>query len=336
MKSLRLVMPFVVALVLVVALFAGAKIGWSDFTGAVRGFTLPILAGILATTGLFLLLSNLKWRLVMARISHPEAAPIDWRLSLYYTALGAALSVVFLPQAAMAVSRALGARYHLQQPATTSAAATVFEQIFDQIPLFAFAAATVAVIVMGAGIGQWLFLSAALIAAGYVALVVMLRTGFKLPGRFGIVPAALRSRYESKFAWFGGDAAQSLLQSRFIAILCGLSIARYFALLLRALLIFRALETPITGFAFFKAFSLVRLSGLLAITPGGLGVTEWTWTGVLVWMNYSLEEATRFAIANRFYNVTSVLAVFALVSMALWLGGLLGRDAGGPRERSKP
>lgn len=323
MRSLRKVLPLLIALVLIVGLIASAKVSVADIVAVMARFSIGACLAVFGLTLLNLFLSSIKWRLVMNRIVAHQPAGISLPASLYYTCLGAALSLVFLPQAAMVVSRMVGSRQHLDQPTAATAAATIYEQIFDAATLVAIAVATLVAIVFGAGPGPWMVLMALTWAAAGFALLLFFRIGFRVSGTlhssrgFRCLPASLRARLEPKLAWFGEPAAQTLLVSRFVVGLYAISAVRYALLVLRSYIVLRVVALPVGSFDVFKAYSLVQVAGLAAITPGNLGISDWTWAGVLVWMHYPLDSVVQFVVANRLAAILSIIACLSTSRLAL-------------------
>ena len=66
------------------------------------------------------------------------------------------------------------------------------------------------------------------------------------------------------------------------------------------------------------AYPLVQLSLIAAVTPGGLGLFELGWIGLLVLGGVSQSDAVAYSVAPRAYVVVSVLA-WAAISLLLSL-----------------
>ena len=62
-------------------------------------------------------------------------------------------------------------------------------------------------------------------------------------------------------------------------------------------------------------FTIVQSSQLIALTPGSLGITEWTWTGMLSLMGYPPATATAFSFALRILSYASILVVLAIAAL---------------------
>ncbi len=317
MKAVRIVLPLVFALVLVGGLLAWSRVSLADLAATVRSISPACAAGILASTALFILLSALKWRLVMGHIASDEADAPSWGFSLYYTGLGSVLALVITPHAAMVVSRSFGTKIHLRGSPIVSAAASAYEQLFDVVPLVTMSVAALSAILLETNLGGWLAIAAGLNAAALLAMIFLFRTGASSLARLMPLPHRSRESLRKKLEWFETPAARTLLGPSFVSTLFAISLARYAVILLRTGFVMAAVALPISTFQFFKAYGLARLSTLLSITPGELGISEWTWTGVLTWMGCRLDEATRFGLTNRVYNIASLVIIFALLWVTL-------------------
>jgi hypothetical protein len=73
MKAARIVVPLVFALVLVGGLLAWSRVSLADLAATLRDISPAFAAGILASTALFIVLSALKWRLVMGHVASDKA-----------------------------------------------------------------------------------------------------------------------------------------------------------------------------------------------------------------------------------------------------------------------
>jgi uncharacterized membrane protein YbhN (UPF0104 family) len=99
-----------------------------------------------------------------------------------------------------------------------------------------------------------------------------------------------------------------LLPSRSIVMqVLGLTILLNFALTICYYHISRAIELTYPWSIFAAGFPAVQLSLVLAVTPGGLGVFDASWYGVLLLGGVSHQDALTFVIAQRAYIFVFVL-----------------------------
>lgn len=333
LKVSRIVLPLLFAAVLIGGLITWSGLSLAQFVGSARAISSPAIVGILACTMLFLILSSLKWRLVMAQITPREAPAPSWILSLYYTSLGSLLALVITPHAAMPLSRSLGAKLYLKGAALPGAAASAYEQLFDVVPLVTMSMAVLIAIVVKASFGGWLAIALALNAGALVAMMLVLRSRFWSLAAVLPLPRRHAEKLAQKLQWFAAPAARTLLGPEFVATLFAISLTRYAVILLRTGFVMAAVGPPISGFQYLKAYGLARLSSLVSITPGELGISEWTWTGVLSWMGFRADAAARFVLVNRAYNVASLVAVFVFVWVCFCISPAIG--SAGERRHAK-
>lgn len=291
------VLPGLLALVLFLILIVVSDLEWTDVSRAFNALTPATLLSFLGLTALLLALSAMKWLRVMRRIGEGSAEGMGLRDAFFYTTIGASLSLVLVPHAATPVGRALGARLHGRAPPMRSAGASVFEQAFDGFAMLIFA-----------GLGLvWLWPDAWPIVAagalfGALAAGLALSGRLRLPGRLGVLTT-------------GG-----LLSPGLLATLAAISLLRYALVAARALILAApaGIALPVTDFL--ASFSIVQVSRLVAVTPMGLGVTDWTWAGVLSLLAVPLSVAAGFVLLSRVLNALAVL-VCLLLGAALAMTG---------------
>jgi uncharacterized membrane protein YbhN (UPF0104 family) len=73
----------------------------------------------------------------------------------------------------------------------------------------------------------------------------------------------------------------------------------------------RAIGTTAVWPFYLAIFPITQLSLIIAVAPGGLGIVDFTWAGLLLLIGVSNSEATIFAVAWRIY-----LSIFVLI----WAG----------------
>ena len=329
LKAARIVLPLLLAALLIVVLIARSGLSYAEFIATLREISPAAVAGIIATTALFVLLSSLKWQLVMGHVATDEASVPGWGFSLYYTGLGAVLALVIPPQAAMVLSRSVGTKFRQTGSALAAGASSAYEQIFDIVPLLTMSLAALLAIAVRSSFGEWLAIVAGLNAAALLAMILLFKSRFWALARFLPLPQRRREPLREKLEWFATPAARTLLGAPLVTTLFAISLARYVVILMRTAFVMASVSLPIGAFQFLKAYGVARLSSLISITPGELGIAEWTWSGVLSWMGFHLEDAARFVLANRVSNIASLLAVFA----PIWLIYTIARIGGASSQR---
>lgn len=321
LKASRIVLPLLLAALLIVWLVVQSGLSYAEFVATLREISPAAIAGILATTALFVLLSSIKWQMVMAQVAADETEVPGWGFSLYYTGLGTVLALMIPPHAAMVLSRSVGTKFRQKGSALAAGAASAYEQVFDIVPLLTMSVAALLAIVLRSSFGGWVAIAAGLNGAALLAMILLFRSRFWSLARFLPLSQGRREALSEKLEWFATPAAKTLLGAPFVATLFAISLARYAVILMRTAFVMASVALPIGAFQFLKAYGVARMSSLISITPGELGIAEWTWSGVLSWMGFHLEGAARFVLANRVSNIASLLIVFA----PIWLVYALSR-----------
>ena len=114
-------------------------------------------------------------------------------------------------------------------------------------------------------------------------------------------------------------AATSIVKRRW-HVLTAATIAGHLAVFLVLLACLRALDVPATDVSAVEAFaawSLVRILGVLPLTPGGIGIIELGLTGLLVGFGGSNASVVAAVLVYRFLTLVPTL-VLGLMAAATW------------------
>ena len=99
--------------------------------------------------------------------------------------------------------------------------------------------------------------------------------------------------------------------------LASLTLGKMLFLLVRLQLVAYALGIMIPWEIILIGMSVFQLSWLLSVTPGGIGIAEWGWVGVLVRYGFNPSDAALLSIAFRLYLFVFSVVVL-LVSFAFY------------------
>jgi uncharacterized protein (TIRG00374 family) len=223
--------------------------------------------------------------------------------------------------------RSLALRRHEELPLRRGAASTIYDQFFDLlIPVVLLVPSLLYVSGWIAAASFWLiglsFLAITALAVslwGFRLLVWGLRGLAMLPvvgERFRILAGNLPERGEG-----------TLFHRRMVATLFGLSLLRYSNWVGRIYLVAFATGLGISFLQVASALPVILMAFLIMITPGGLGVVEWGWVGVLALMQVPATTAAEFALVSR---------VFLLLSAVLMASPLLILTMCSPLNRHSP
>ncbi|MEM7269720.1 MAG: lysylphosphatidylglycerol synthase transmembrane domain-containing protein, partial [Pseudomonadota bacterium] len=251
-----------------------------------------------------------KWRRVLAALPRaPVSLPFSAALSA--TTIGAGLGQILSIQIVTPMARAwVGRRWNV--PLGRSVGASLYEQLFELMALAAAGAISALVLIFGFGLGM------AGIAAGalLIVLAVLIRPAMIVSGRAALLFAI------GPLSSFGGKLSEGFAEASELAaatlrLLISLSIIRYLIImgLNVGLLVLIAPEAPALNLAL--AYPLVLFIMTLPIVPGGLGVTELAWSGVLLHAGLSSAEAIEAALTLR---IVSTAAFFAVTPLLMAIG----------------
>jgi uncharacterized protein (TIRG00374 family) len=301
-------------------LTVSAGIAADDVWRAARRPPLAALALIVLCSLLHLVCSGLKWLLVLRRVAPEETARFGLAFASFYSGLGAMLGNVVTTHVSGLLVRSIAARLHHRVPALRGATSSVYEQAFDAgVQLLA------GLLSLFALLGHW---SPAAFVAGLLGVFVaaipamlwlarrLVSYGARLSGD-GAAPKGLGARARRFVATC---VALGLLTPRMLLSLYLLSVLRLCLLILRSLLI-----ALFAGYAFVASdvamgFPLIQVMQIFAPTPGGFGVVEWSWSGLLVFHGFSLERAAAFAYVHRILSIVAVTSAFVVIAAHYLIG----------------
>jgi uncharacterized protein (TIRG00374 family) len=258
---------------------------------------------------------------------------LGFRQALAMTQASTALSIVVPGGAAVGIAGSYGMLRSWgfeQRPVTTAVTLT---GVWNQLANLGFPA--VALILLTVSGGRHPLLTTVAIV-GFAAFVVVV-TGLSLALASdslarGIGDAAarfttrcLRVVRRGPVTWDGTafvrfrHEATSIVRRRW-HLLTVATIAGHLTVFLVLLTCLRALDVPaseVTAIEAFAAWSLVRILGVLPLTPGGLGVVELGLTGLLVGFGGSNAAVVAAVLVYRFLTLVPTLAL-GLLAAATW------------------
>lgn len=287
--------------------FAGARFG--ELADRLASVGLGTLALACLASLVQIAISARKWQMVLASISAEPTKQPGLRLSLLLAGL-AAVAAQFLPLVvATPVLRSLAARYATGMSIVDGALASVIEQAFDVLAFLLLFVPTLFVFSLalaGVGVGFATWIAVAALAGGSVFL--LLGAGpERILGR--LVRRVLRAeRWAAVLQAIAGIDVR--LQRR---MLC-LSLLRNGAILARVMIIAAAAGFTLPVVHLVYGHTIVQASQLAAITPGNLGLAEWTWVGALGYLGHETAMVAIFALTLRMVSIVSYILVAGLTT----------------------
>jgi hypothetical protein len=254
------------------------------------------------------LLSSLKWRITdraMRRTSDGSPSQFD---SFVLSAMGSALAQVLPAQISMSVVRTLGTRIH-GRAFQRGTLGTLFEQSFDVWFGCSLMFASVATYLWHGGLAIWLALSV------IVAVVAIAAAGTILGFLRRLASKALNDGANAvgwrRFAIKLSNSA--LLEPALGRKLMFLSALRFTTFVLMAGETSAAIHAGVPLWHLGVAMPFAVFSAAAGITPGGLGISEFTYAGVLRALGTPLAVSTQWALANRLLISAGYLILAAVL-----------------------
>ncbi|MFV2054387.1 lysylphosphatidylglycerol synthase transmembrane domain-containing protein [Aliiroseovarius sp. YM-037] len=294
--------PVLISLLLAAVLLAGLTIksgltpaGLMQAIGRVPAWAYVLIAFV---QGAIIFLAALKWCLILS--NNGNGLPI--REATRATTLGAMGGQVMPIQLVTPVARAWIARKQGIAPAR-AIGTSLLEQVFEVIALAAMGLAAFVTSVF-----YMTFLASVLLSLMVaITLTLFIRPGLALAQSAFAALAKLVSEKFNRFA--EGFANARLLSRKLLFHLMGLSMVRYSLLAGLNVFVLGQLAPNVDHMVLLAAYPLVLLLMSLPFFPGGLGVVELTWVGVLVAAGEATASASEAAIALRIISTFGFLLI---------------------------
>jgi len=260
-------------------------------------------------------LSALKWRLVLSAYgTDPDHIP-SYGFCLFYSATSVLVSQFLPVHIATIAVRSFAAKRFSKISIGRGAASSLFEQCFDVLVLLVFGIATLLTWLVQGNLGIWLGLVFLGLISGYLVLLVLGRLR-----RIQLDTSGLFVPLQKALSLLDSHFSVSLFTPRLTAQLLGLSLLRYLTLIGRTPLIVIGMGFALPVAEMAQGFTLVQMTQFAAITPGNLGLQEWTWTGILALRGVTVLLATEFALSLRVFGILANNIGLGLIIAYLWWG----------------
>jgi uncharacterized membrane protein YbhN (UPF0104 family) len=264
---------------------------------------------------LLVYISTEKWRNIDAAWRRPSDSVPSRATSYALTSVGLAIGMFLPVQVAMATARTLGTSAH-GSALKRGTAGTLLEQGFDLLTVgFLAVASGITWLYHGAAM-TWVLSAAATLALALLAVGPCIRVIRRVAAWCDASAALPRNRFLQNI-W---DLQHSGLLSPGVARrLVVLSALRFSALVLMSTQTAAAVGLHIPLWQMAAAIPLVIFATLIAITPGGLGVNEFTCAAALKAFGTPFSTGAQWAIANRILVAMSYFFVAACALIVLYV-----------------
>lgn len=285
-----------------------------------------LLVGFLSVAGAVTLVSTARWRVLIRALFSAPGPPFS---ILYVQVMISRVVGLFISRAASDLGvRTIALRQYTQTSLGRAAASVIIDNLMDicmvgllAIPGILFVTGIVSAPTATAFMGAIAVVSlvAVPMAIPSVANSPIVPWLARVPQRLRLGRFSLASAEKPEWP----DALQSLGRSESTAA-WSLTLLRSGILTLQAVVLAEAFDLGISPWVFFAVWPLAQLTLILGVTPGGLGIVDLGWLGLLVAAGIGTAEASTFVIAQR-AGVT--LAFLLLAAAAVLLDWLFGRFA---------
>lgn len=305
-RGFLLAVSFALSGFLIFILIKVGKVNLQTTFNHLRGVSGVAFAGLIALTALHIFLSNVKWRRIDAFLRRSSDSAPSATASFAFTSVGVLLGQLLPVQISMSAARTLGT-YFYGSPLKRGTAGTLFEQSFDVL-IVGFLAIASAITWFFKG-GEVVYL----ISSTIMTLIAILAVGPTIRVTRSILSTTTsgkwsRSRVVRKIA----DLEHSgFLNAHLARQMMTISAVRFVVLILMSGQVARAVGAHIPLWQFAAATPFVILAYALAITPGGLGVTELGYTFALHLFGTPVNVAAQWALESRILVLASCLVIAA-------------------------
>lgn len=264
-------------------------------------------AKLLFLNFLLVLISTERWRSIDAVIRNAKGSVPSFIESLAVTSVGMALGLLLPVQLGLTTARVVGTYSH-RQALKRGMAGTIFEQSFDVLIVGLFGLTSIFTRVLHGSATLWAVLASVIIACALFSIGQSLRLLGQLADQIDLdLPHSLPAKLFLKSV--NRLRQERVLQKPLVRRLVLFSVARFFIVVAMARETAAAVGLQIPFWYFAAAVPFVFMAGILAITPGGLGVNELTSAMALRLFGTPLAIAGQWSLANRILGTCACLLV---------------------------
>ena len=332
-RALLLIASFGLSVVLIALLIRVAKVDIWATLRQLKSVSWAAFFELVLLNCLLNLISTEKWRSIDVTLRHSTDSIPSRTASFTLTSAGLALGIFLPVQFAVATARTLGTYVH-GGALKRGTAGTLYEQSFDMA----------AACLLGFASGfTWFYRGGALLWT--ISAIVMMLLGLGLVGpsvrliqrlaaKNRMAAKAPQTRVGTMLQSFSDLLHSGLLDAGLARRLFGLSAARFAVIVFMSIQTAKAVGASIPLWSMAAAIPFVILASALALTPGALGISEFTSTSALSLFGIPLAVGAQWALANRVLVAISYFAVATCSAILLCVRTLMDtRRASGVQER---
>lgn len=284
------------------------ELHWRDIGQPVREHGPILLVVAIVSIGGQSVIGALKWRLLQQHFASTEGGLIPVKMLVFYSALTVLFGQVLPGYLASGAIRGTATRLHLGGSFLQGASITIYDQLFDVAVLIFCCIACLALFLIG-------FPPASIIGIVALALAFSLFLSHTL---FRLIPPLSIPLWLLSQGLPGTATLRQVLQNardRGLDVpdttvrLLSLSIARYVFVGMRSVGAVLLMVPYLSVNAATWGFAVVQGSALAALTPGNVGITEWSWAAAAKLLGLSSGPVILAILVLRIVNIPATLAV---------------------------
>lgn len=297
-------LSIVAGIVLLIILVRVSHVNIRESLARLRSVDQVAFAWLALLMGINTYLSSYKWRLIDGVLREKSDASPSRAIAFAVTSLGIALGQVLPVQVSVSVARTIGT-WGVGRAIRRGTIGTLFEQGFDFLIVCFLSIASLATYFLHGGPAMWFVFAAAMIVTALGSVGAGIRALSNTAARVAVNDASPK-RWKRTIA---GLSESGLLNVKLGHRLILISAVRFFVLVLMAGQTTKAIHSTLPLWHMAVAMPFVVLSASLGITPGGLGLTEFTYATILTLFGTPLSLTTEWALANRLLTIAAALIV---------------------------
>jgi uncharacterized membrane protein YbhN (UPF0104 family) len=326
-RALQLVASLGLSVVLMALLIKVAKIDVRVTLRQLRAVSWVAFTKLVLLNCLLNLLSTEKWRSIDDTLRRSTDSAPSRTASFALTSAGVALGIFLPVQFAVATTRTLGTYVH-GGALRRGTAGTLFEQSFD--------VATACLLAVASGL-TWFYKGRGLMWT--VSAVIMLCLAL-----LGVGPSVRLIRWLAAKCLIGTETPQGrigtvlhnlsdflhseLLNTNLVRRLLALSMVRFAVIVLMSVQTAKAIGVSIPIWSLAAAIPFVMLMSVVALTPGGLGMSEFTFASALSLFGIAFTVGASWTLTNRILVTISYFVVAAGAAAILGVQRIMATKRG--------
>jgi uncharacterized protein (TIRG00374 family) len=329
LKQARRVISLLVGLLIVA--FLVSRIGVEEILHSIQPDIGLLLLGALAIDVMIGIFST-RWSILANSLANTKS--ISAFNCFFYSISSLAAGLLFAQSASLIVVRAGALNRFENMPLPRSLASVLIDKLFDLSYIVLFIVPTLLFLFKVVTMEQAFWIALALFALVSLLIVYryslwsraiqwMILTAAKIMRR---LPFLKNLRLLNQLEKFENLEALELLQQSTIGRAYWLTALGEIALVLRSWLIAEAVGLDVSPLAIFMGITLTQMSLLVALTPGGLGITEAAWYIALDSAHVDSGAIGVFLIAHRVFQSATIAVTWFILYVARWVRRLVVSD----------